>query len=41
VYHPEATAEVLAERVVAAVDGARTGAAFLGLVSTSNPTASN
>jgi hypothetical protein len=32
VYHPEATAEVLAERVVAAVDGARTGAAFLGLV---------
>ncbi|MCU4802553.1 hypothetical protein OB920_19495 [Halobacteria archaeon HArc-gm2] len=32
VYHPEATDAILSERVVNAVDGARTGAAFLGLV---------
>ena len=31
-YHPDATESVLAERVVGAVDSARTGAAFLGLV---------
>ena len=32
VSHPEATETVLAERVVGAVDSARTGAAFLGLI---------
>jgi hypothetical protein len=32
VYHPEETDTVLAERVVGAVDSARTGAAFLGLI---------
>ncbi|MBX0295597.1 hypothetical protein [Haloarcula nitratireducens] len=31
-YHPDETEHVLAERVVGAVDGARTGAAFLDLV---------
>ncbi|QLG26809.1 hypothetical protein HUG10_04300 [Halorarum halophilum] len=31
-YHPGETWDVLAERVVGAVDGARSGAAFLGLV---------
>jgi len=32
VYHPDGTEAVLAERVVGAVDSARTGAAFLGLI---------
>jgi len=32
VYHPDDTDRVLSERVVRAVDGARTGAAFLNLV---------
>jgi len=32
VYHPEETESLLAERVVGAVDSARTGAAFLGLI---------
>ncbi|SFR96475.1 hypothetical protein SAMN05216559_1610 [Halomicrobium zhouii] len=32
VYHPGATDAILGERVVNAVDGARTGAAFLGLI---------
>ncbi|MFC7141837.1 hypothetical protein ACFQMA_18625 [Halosimplex aquaticum] len=32
-YHPDETERVLAERVVGAVDSARAGAAFLGLVS--------
>jgi hypothetical protein len=32
VVHPDATDAVLADRVVRAVDGARTGAAFLGLI---------
>ncbi len=31
-YHPEGTEETLAERVVGAVDSARRGAAFLGLI---------
>ena len=37
VYHPDDTATVLSERVVRAVDSARTGAAFLGLI-TEEPT---
>ncbi|MDL5360388.1 hypothetical protein [Halalkalicoccus sp. NIPERK01] len=32
VYHPDETQQILSERVVRAVDGARTGAAFLNLV---------
>jgi hypothetical protein len=32
VYHPDETARVLSERVVGAVEGARTGAAFLNLI---------
>ncbi len=31
-YHPDETESILAERVVGAVDSARTGAAFLGLI---------
>ena len=36
-YHADPTAEILAERVVAAVDDARRGAAFLGLIDEEPP----